>query len=123
MIKIYSLRGRMRDDVEFNFYNAEKSDNDLRNLNIKGSGAVAKLLLPNLLPKDIDRLIVFDTGDLLVLRDLTKMYNWKMGNNIILGVPGGKVGKYAKLSKKKYLRYINTGGILINVTKYKIENI
>jgi hypothetical protein len=123
MIKIYSLRGRMRDDVEFNFYNAEKSENDLRNLNIKGPGAVAKLLLPNLLPKDVDRLIVFDTGDLLVIRDLTKMYNWKMGNNIILGVPGGKVGKYAKLSKKKYLRYINTGGILINVTKYKIENI
>ena len=123
MLKIYSLRGRIRDDVEFNFYNAKKSEIDLRNLNSKGPGAVAKLLLPNLLPKDIDKLIVFDTGDLLVLRDLTIMYNWKMDKNICLGIPGGKVGKYAKIKKKKYLRYINTGSILINVTKYKLENI
>lgn len=123
MLKIYSLRGRIRDDVEFNFYDAKKSEIDLRNLNSKGPGAVAKLLLPNLLPKDVDRLIVFDTGDLLVLRDLTIMYNWKMDKYICLGVPGGKVGKYAKIKKKKYLRYINTGSILINVTKYKLENI
>lgn len=123
MLKIYSLRGRIRDDIEFNFYNANKSEIDLINLNPKGPGAVAKLLLPNLLPKDVERLIVFDTGDLLVLRDLTIMYNWKMDNYLCLGIPGGKVGKYAKISKKKYLRYINTGSILINVKKYKFENI
>ena len=123
MLKIYSLRGRIRDDIEFNFYNAKKSEIDLRNLNPKGPGAVAKLLLPNLLPKDVERLIVFDTGDLLVLRDLTIMYNWKMDNYICLGIPGGKIGKYALISKKKYERYINTGSILINVKKYKYENI
>ena len=123
MIKIYSLRGKIRDDIEFNFYNAKKSEIDLINLNSKGPGAVAKLILPNLLPKDVERLIVFDTGDLLVLRDLTIMYNWKMDNYLCLGIPGGKVGKYAKISKKKYLRYINTGSILINVKKYKYENI
>ena len=123
MLKIYSLRGRIRDDIEFNFYNAKKSEIELRNLNPKGPGAVAKLLLPNLLPKDVERLIVFDTGDLLVLRDLTIMYNWKMDNYICLGIPGGKIGKYALISKKKYVRYINTGSILINVKKYKYENI
>ena len=123
MLKIYSLRGRIRDDIEFNFYNAKKSEIELRNLNPKGPGAVAKLLLPNLLPKDVERLIVFDTGDLLVLRDLTIMYNWKMDNYICLGIPGGKIGKYALISKKKYERYINTGSILINVKKYKYENI
>ena len=100
MLKIYSLRGRIRDDIEFNFYNAKKSEIELRNLNPKGPGAVAKLLLPNLLPKDVERLIVFDTGDLLVLRDLTIMYNWKMDNYICLGIPGGKIGKYALISKK-----------------------
>jgi hypothetical protein len=123
MLKIYSLRGRIRDDIEFNFYNAKKSEIDLRNLNPKGPGAVAKLLLPNLLPKDVERLIIFDTGDLLVLRDLTLMYNWKMDNYICLGIPGGKIRKYAYISKKKYVRYINTGSILINVKKYKFENI
>jgi hypothetical protein len=123
MLKIYSLRGRIRDDIEFNFYNAKKSEIDLRNLNPKGPGAVAKLLLPNLLPKNVERLIIFDTGDLLVLRDLTLMYNWKMDNYICLGIPGGKIRKYAYISKKKYVRYINTGSILINVKKYKFENI
>ena len=115
MIKIYSLRDRIRDDIEFNFYNAKKCEIDLKKLNSKGPGAVAKLLLPNLLPKDVERLIVFDTGDLLVLRDLTIMYNWKMDNYLCLGIPGGKVGKYAKISKKKYLSYINTGSILISL--------
>jgi lipopolysaccharide biosynthesis glycosyltransferase len=123
MVKIYSLRERMRDDVEFNFYDAKKAEKDLKNLNSKGPGAVAKLLLPNLLPKDIDRLIIFDTGDLLVLKDLTIMYNLNMDNNLCLGIRGGKVGKYAKVSQKKYLKYINTGSILINVKRYKIENI
>ena len=119
MLKIYSLRDRIRDDIEFIFYNAKKSEIDLRNLNPKGPGAVAKLLLPNLLPNDVERLIVFDTGDLLVLRDLTIMYNWKMDNYICLGIPGGKIGKYALISKKKYVRYINTGSILINVLPFK----
>jgi lipopolysaccharide biosynthesis glycosyltransferase len=123
MLKIYSLRGRIRDDVEFNFYNAKKSETDLKNVNTKGPGAVAKLLLPNLLPKDVERLIVLDTGDLLVLRDLSVMYNWKMDNYLCLGIPGCRIGKYAKISKKKYLRYINTGSILINVKKYRHENI
>lgn len=123
MLKIYSLRGRIRDDIEFNFYNAKKSEIELKNLNPKGPRAVAKLLLPNLLPKDVERLIVFDTGDLLVLKDLTIIYNWKMDNYICLGIPGGKIGKYALISKKKYERYINTGSILINVKKYKFENI
>ena len=123
MLKIYSLRERIRDDVEFNFYNAKKAEIDLRNVNTKGPGAVAKLLLPNLLPKNVDKLIVFDTGDLLVLRDLTQMYNWKMNNYICLGIPGGGIGFLAKVSKKKFIRYINTGSMLVNVTKYKLENI
>ena len=57
MLKIYTLRERMRDDVEFNFYNAKKVEIDLSNVNTKGPGAVAKLLLPNLLPKNVEKLI------------------------------------------------------------------
>ena len=123
MLKIYSLRDKIRNDVEFNFYNAERVETDLKGLNTKGPGAVAKLLLPELLPDDIERLIVFYTGDLLVLRDLTKMYNWNMGDYLYLGIPGGKVGKKALITKKKYKKYINTGSILINVKKVKISNI
>jgi len=123
MLKIYSLRNKIRDDVEFNFYNAKKVENDLKDLNTKGPGAVAKLLLPELLPDDIDKLIIFDTGDLLVLRDLYKMYNWNMTDYLYLGVPGRKVGHYALFTKKIFDVYINTGSILVNVKKVKSEKI
>ena len=123
MLKIYSLRNKIRDDVEFNFYNAKKVENDLKDLNTKGPGAVAKLLLPELLPDDIDKLIIFDTGDLLVLRDLYKMYNWNMSEYLYLGVPGRKVGHYALFTQKIFDVYINTGSILVNVKKVKSEKI
>lgn len=95
----------------------------MKGLNSKGPGAVAKLLLPQLLEDNIEKLIIFDTGDLLVLRDLHNMYNLSMGKYLYLGIPGGKVGKYAKISKKLFKRYINTGSMLVNVKKVKQENI
>jgi hypothetical protein len=123
MLKIYSLRRKIREDVEFNFYNAKRVETELKNLNTKGPGAVAKLLLPQLLPDNINRLIIFDTGDLLVLRDLSGMYNLDIKNYLFLGIPGKKVGYYALISKKKYKVYINTGSMLVNVKMYKSENI
>lgn len=122
MWKIYSLRKKIRNDVEFNFYNAKKVENDLKNLNTKGPGAIAKLLLPQLLPEEIERLIIFDTGDLLVLRDLYEMYNFNMKEYLYLGLPGVKVGEYAKITKKNFEIYINTGSMLVNVKKVKKEN-
>jgi lipopolysaccharide biosynthesis glycosyltransferase len=123
MLKIYSLRRKIREDVEFNFYNAKRVETELKNLNSKGPGAVAKLLLPQLLPDNIDRLIIFDTGDLLVLRDLSGMYNLDIKNYLLLGIPGKKVGDYALVSKKNYKVFINTGSMLVNVKKYKSEKI
>lgn len=122
MIKIYSLRRIIRDDVEFNFYNASKVENDLEGLNSKGPGAVAKLLLPQLLSDDIDRLLIFDTGDLLVIKDLYEAYNWNITDYLYAGVPGRKIGQYAKISKKIWKVYISVGSFLINVKNVKKEN-
>lgn len=123
MIKIYSLRDKLRNDVEFNFYNAKRVETELENLNIKGPGAVAKLLLPDLLPDDINKILVVDTGDLLVFRDLYELYNWNMSNYLYLGQPGKGIGKFALIKKKRFITYINTGVYLINVTMAKKENI
>ena len=121
MLKIYSLRDKIRDDVEFNFYNAKKVETELKGLNVKGPGAVAKLLLPELLPEDIERLLIFDTGDLLVLRDLTEAYNWNMNGCLYVGVPGMRTGMDALISKKKFDIYINLGSFLIDVKLVKKE--
>ena len=120
MLKIYNLR-KIREDVEYNFYNANKVVTDLKGLNTKGPGAVAKLILPELLPDDIERLLVFDTGDLLVIKDLKEVYNWNITGFLYAGVPARDIGKYAKISRKPFDIYINVGNFLINIKKVKEE--
>lgn len=122
MIKIYSLREKIRDDVEFNFYNAEKVEVDFKGIHPKGPGAIAKIILPNLLPDDVDKIILFDTGDLLVLRDLREMYNWDMKDYLYLGAPDPCIGKMALISKKPFDVYINIGHFLLNIKKIKEQN-
>jgi lipopolysaccharide biosynthesis glycosyltransferase len=122
MIRIYSLRKKIRDDVEFNFYNSERVEIDFKGIHPKGPGAIAKIILPNLLPDDVDRIILFDSGDLLVLRDLREMYNWDMGDYLYLGTPDPCIGKDALISKKPYDVYINIGHFLLNVKKIKEQN-
>jgi hypothetical protein len=57
MLKIYSLREKIRDDVEFNFYNAKKLEIDLPNFHPKGLGILGKLILPELLKEIISCII------------------------------------------------------------------
>ena len=123
MIKIYSLRKKIRNETEFNFYNASKIEKDLIGLNTKGPGAVSRLLLPKLIPNDINRLLLLDTGDLLVIRDLTELFDWDMKNNIIVGVPDTRIGQKSIITKQIYKSYINLGSSLINVKLYKSDNV
>ena len=62
MFKIYSLRERIREDVEYNFYNVEKVEKYFKGIHPKGPGVMTNIILPHLLPEDIDRTIIFDTG-------------------------------------------------------------
>ncbi len=81
--------------------------------------APSNSVLPELLPNDVERLIIFDTGDALILRDLSEMYNWNMKNKIYLGVLDPFYNKYGNISKKKMDIYINVGNYLIDVRKVK----
>jgi len=122
MLKIYSLREKIREDVEFIFYNAEKIEKDFKGMHPKGPGAVAKFLLPHLLPDDIEKIIIFDTGDVLVLRDLKEMYNWNISDYLYMGTPDPCIGNMAKINKKPFNVYINLGHFLLNVKKIKSLN-
>jgi len=123
MIKIYTLRRKIRDDVEFNFYNAKKVETDLKNTNKKGNAINAKLILPELLQDDVNRIIILDSGDTLVLKDLSEMYNWNMEDKIYYGVIDNSAMKYGPISKKILYNYINTGCFLVDVKKAKSEKI
>ena len=120
MFKIYSLRAKIREDVEFIFYNAKKVETDFKGMHPKGPGAIAKILLPHLLSDNIERLLIFDVGDVLVLRDLTEMYNWNLSDYLYLGSPDPLINSYGKISKKHLSMYINIGHFLVNIkiTKY-----
>jgi len=122
MLKIYSLREKIREDVEFNFYNAQRIEKEMKGqAGEKGNGIMAKLLLPQLLNEDIEKLIIIDNGDCMVLRDLTEMYNWNMSDYLYVGVPDPFIGKFGSISNKSLNTYINTGTYLINVKKVKEE--
>ena len=122
MIKIYKLRNRLREDVEFNFYNASRVEKELNGVGGKGPGLAAKLLLPQLTDNSVKKLIILDIGDLLALRDLTIMYNWNMKNNIYMGAPDKSAGRFGNISNKSLNVYINTGNYLIDVQKVKKIN-
>ena len=117
MLKIYLLRERIREDVEFNFYNAKKVETELKGVHPKGNAVCARLLLPELLPDDVERLIMFDTGDVLILRDLSEMYNIEFKENMYFcGLPDYKdhlneLHQFGLSSDK----YINCGILLINL--------
>jgi lipopolysaccharide biosynthesis glycosyltransferase len=119
MLKIYTLREKIRDDVEFNFYNARKVEFDLSNFHPKGLGILGKYFLPELLKDDVERIIIIDVGDVLVLRDLTEMYNWDMEDKIFCGSPDMGINRYSLITRKPFEMYINTGHYLVNVRKAK----
>ena len=123
MIKIYSLRYSLREDVEFNFYDASRVEKEINSITKKGPGLAAKLLLPQLVDDSVKRLIIIDNGDVLVLRDLTIMYNWNMKNNIYMGSPDPAAGMIGKISNKTMEIYINVGHYLIDVQKVKKKNL
>ena len=122
MIKIYSLRNRLREDVEFNFYDASRVVKDLSSLSDKGPTIAARLLLPQLTDNSVKKLIIIDNGDALALRDLSVMYNWNMKNNIYMGSPDPTAGMFGKISNKTLDVYINGGNYLIDVNKVKKMN-
>ena len=87
MVKIYGLKNKINNLTEFNFYYLKESVIKMKNFHPKGEACPGKFELPIYLSEDIKRLIIFDAGDLLVLRDLTKLYNYDMGDYWALGVP------------------------------------
>ena len=105
MLKIYFLRYKLREDVEFNFYDASRDEKDLYSISLKEPGLSAKFQLPQLVRDSLKKLILIDICNALVLRDLTKIYNWNMKNNIYIGrliQEMEYMGKNLKKSKNIY---------------------
>ena len=119
MIKLYSLRNKINILSEFNFYYLKESVAKMKNFHPSGEACPGKFELPEYLPDDVERLIIFDAGDLLVFRDLTKLYNYEMGQYWVLGtLEPSIINSFMKVYYNT-TKFVNIGSILLNVKKLK----
>ena len=121
MLKIYKLKEKINNLTEFNFYYLEGAMKKMKNFHPKGEACPGKFELPELLPHDVERILLFDAGDVLVFRDLTELYNYDMKDYWVLGPPEPWcIKSFVQIYNIK--KYINIGSILINVKKLKQNN-
>lgn len=121
MISLYSLRYRINNLTEFNFYYLKDSIKKMKNFHPKGEACPGKFELPKLLPNDVERLIIFDAGDVLVFRDLSELYNYNMNGYWALGPPEPRC-IYHFVQRLNISKYLNIGSILLNVNEFKNSN-
>ena len=123
MVKIYELRKRINNLTEFNFYYLKESVTKMKGFHkTKGETCPGKFELPLYLPNDVEKILIFDVGDLLVLRDLTDLYNYKMENYWVLGTPEPTIIKSFMEVKYNITKYLNVGSLLLNVKKIRENN-
>ena len=122
MLKMYALKEKINNLTEFNFYYLKGAMKKMKNFHEKGEACPGKFELPQLLPDSVEKILLFDAGDLIVLKDLTELYNYDMKNYWVLGLPEPWV--IEKISDKyQTKKYINIGSLIINVTEFKKNNI
>ena len=117
MLKLYGLKNRLNNLTEFNFYYLKGANKKMKNFHPKGEACPGKFELPQLLPDDVKRLLLFDAGDVLVLRDLLELYNYDMKDYWVLGPPEPRCIMFVR--RLNLTKYINIGSILINVEELK----
>ena len=120
MLRLYNLRNRLNNLTEFNFYYLKESVEKMKNFHTKGEACPGKFELIQLLPDSVKRLLIFDAGDVLILRDLSELYNYDMKNYWALGPPEPRCIPF--VSRLNLTKYINIGSILLNVDEFKKNN-
>ena len=118
--KLYSLSYKINNNSEFIFYDGTKilSDfgEDIKNY-YYGIGEYGRLLAPDLVLED--KVLVLDSGDIIVEKDLTELFNTPLNDKLFLAA----LDPYAKCIHKFPLflkeNYINGGVVLFNAKKWR----
>ena len=121
MKKLNSLKYKINNNTEFIFHNGSKAEIDF-GFQIKsepyGVGEYARLMSPELI-NDTDRILVTDSGDLFIEKDLYELYNYPLDDKLIKGV----VDPYTKCFPDYYFfkkeNYFNGGVLLLNLKKWR----
>ena len=121
MKKLNSLKYKINNNTEFIFHDGSKAEIDF-GFQIKsepyGVGEYARLMSPELI-NDTDRILVTDSGDLFIEKDLYELYNYPLDDKLIKGV----VDPYTKCFSEYYFfkkeNYFNGGVLLFNSKKWR----
>ncbi|WP_231459349.1 glycosyltransferase [Pedobacter sp. Leaf132] len=91
-----------------------------------------RVLIPYFIPQHIDKIIFLDV-DMIMLEDISKLWNIDIGNKIIGAVSdtigpivktiGAGIENHVELGLDANEKYFNAGLIVINVDKWKAEKI
>jgi hypothetical protein len=119
MLKMYELKRKINNLTEFNFYYLKGAIKKMQNFHIKGVACPGKFELPELLPDNVKKLLLFDAGDVLVFRDLTELYCYDIKDYWVLGTPEPQCIYAHNKIGYNLTKYLNIGSLLLNVEKLK----
>ena len=117
---------KINNNIEFIFYNGKQAEYDFQSRSKgewRGVGDYARVLIPEIV-NNTNRVIIIDSGDLLVNKDLSELYFFDIGDNYF----AFSLDEYAGTSIGNILFahnnfYPNTGVCLVNIRKYRRDNL
>ena len=121
MKKLNSLKFKINNNSEFIFYNGSKAVDDFGQhikFEIYGVGEFARMMAPELI-KDTDRILVFDSGDLFIEKDIYELYNYPLDDKLIKGVIDPYTECFPQYYSFRKENYLNGGLILFNSKKWR----
>lgn len=111
------IRTKKLDNMDFNIIGIE------RNFNKSSLTAYARLFVSTLLPNSIDKVLYLDC-DSLIVDSYKDLWNLDISNYYCAGVLDGiNTAVKEKLGFNKNDNYINSGFLLINLKKWREENV
>lgn len=83
---------------------------------------MARVLIPNLLPDNIHRVLYLD-GDTLITDDLKNLYDMNLKDKTVGMVEDSSIWQVKQIPIKKQNYYVNSGVMLIDIDKWRKEHI
>ena len=106
------------------FYNIQEQEiKDFPDMGYVGKTTYLRLFIPQILPKDIDRVIYLDC-DLIVLNDLKKLYQLELQGKSLAAIKDVKSEDILRIFFYPGIKkYFNSGVLLIDVNAWRKKNI
>ena len=117
---------KINKNIEFIFYNGKQAEYDFRNnakKGFRGIGDYTRVLLPQIV-NNTNRLLIFDSADIIAQKDLSELYYFDIGENYFafsLEFAAGVFNNYYLFLRNKL--YPNIGSCLVNIRKFREDNL